>query len=265
MVFSPFVVGSGLGAWSFLKTTLARQKLSFEKNFSVESNSAYFKMKHSSLQKSEDIVNDPKLMFVVLGAYGLSEDINNKFFIGKVLKDGISDQTALVNRLSDRRYKTLASDFDFSSVSAQKYKKPGFVDTVLQKFRDQSFEKALGLVNDDLRLALGFKRLLAEVSKSTQSNTAAWFHILGTPPLRTVFETALSFPKEFANLDIDEQHNRMMEKASKAFGTNQITELSVESKSEAIVQRFLLMKQASSVQSNGSLQTALVLLSSATR
>jgi len=261
MTFQPIIVGTGLAAWSLLKTTLATQKAAFGANYQTQSDTQYFRNTYPRLDTPEDIVSDRRILRVVLGAYGLSEDIDNRHFIKTVLTEGVTDRSALANKLSDRRYRSLARDFDFSIFPPPHKSSAGLLDKTITAFLAQSFETAIGETSSDMRLALGFKRALSNVAQTAGSNSTAWFQVLATPPLREVIQTALGLPSAFAKLDIDAQHDRIMDKAKRVFGTDLVSDLADEDRSDDIIRRFLVTQQAASTVQNSSMQTALLLLS----
>ncbi len=262
MSFQPFVVGSGLSAWTLLKSTIGTQKAAFGSNYVTQSDTKYFSDVFDTLDTPEDIVSNRRALRVVLGAYGLSDDIENRHFIKTVMAEGVTDPSALANKLSDRRYRALAGDFDFSKSPPSHKSIADLASRTVDNYLAQSFEIEIGKTDPDMRLALGFKRSLAELAQSATSNKAAWFQILATPPIKEVVQTALGLPTEFSKLDIDDQHQRIMEKASQVFGTDNVSELSAEDVVEQMTRRFLIMRQAKSGGQSTSLQTALVLLSS---
>lgn len=262
MSFQPFVLGNGLSAWVLLKSTLGTQQAAFSTNYVTQSDTQYFKGRFADLSTPDDIVSDRRLLRVVLGAYGLSDDIESRHFIKTVMSEGVSDPSALANKLSDRRYRALAQDFDFSKSPPGHKAIAGLAQRTVDNYLAQSFEIEIGKSDADMRLALGFKRSLTEVAGTAGSNATAWFQILATPPLREVMQKALGLPTEFSKLDIDVQHERMMDKASLVFGTNEVTELAGDPMADAVTRRFLIMRQAETLNQSSSLQTALILLSS---
>ena len=261
MSFQPFLLGSGLSGWNLLKSTLSMQKTLFNENVSIVSDSKYFLETFAKINTPEDIISDPRVMRVVLGAYGLSGDIGNKFFIKKVIQEGVNDPEALSNKLSDRRYHQIAKDFNFSGDVPNHKLEANLAKKVVENFQNQSFEIEIGNSDTDMRLALGFSHEMEALIDTIGSNNSGWFQILATPPLREIFQTSLGLPTEFSQLDIDEQHERIQEKAMRVFGTSQIEELGGDQLSEQITNRFLIMRQAKAISSDSSLQTALVLLS----
>ena len=260
MTFQPFVLGTGLSGWSILNATLVTQKVAFNGTGQTLSDSTYFRERFADINTPEDIVSDRRLMRIVLGAYGLSDDIENRFFIKTVMAEGSSDPEALANRLSDRRYRALARDFDFSIAPPTHKQTPGLVNKTIENFQNQSFEIEIGKADVDMRLALGFSRRLQNLWQTTSSNTAGWFQILATPPLREVLQTSLRLPQTFSQLDIDIQHERIQDKARRVFGTSDLAELAGEQLTDQITRRFLIMRQSDALNSNTSLQNALSLL-----
>jgi hypothetical protein len=264
MSFQPFVSGTGLSGWSLLMTTLTTQKSAFNKNSAIQTDTRYFAERFYSIERAEDITEDRRLLRIVLGAYGLTDDIDNRFFIRKVMEEGTLSSSALANKLSDRRYRTLASDFDFSTMPPKHLVQTGLVQKTIEAFRTQAFEQKIGERDRDMRLALSFSRDLLELSQKSSTESAGWFQLLATPPLREVIQSALGFPDSFAQLDIDDQHSRIRRKAEQVFGTSDLKVLSTEEMAEDILRRFFVMREVSVNSASSSFQTALVLLTSGT-
>lgn len=260
MTFQPFVLATGLSGWSILNATLETQKSVFNRTGQTSSDSVYFQERFADINTPDDIVSDRRLMRVVLGAYGLSDDIENRYFIKTVMADGVNDPEALANRLSDRRYRALARDFDFSVSPPAHTRIPGLANKTIENFQNQSFEIEIGKADVDMRLALGFSRELQNLWQTSSSNNAGWFQILATPPLREVLQTSLGLPTAFSQLDIDVQHERIQDKAKRVFGTSDLSELTGGQLTDEITRRFLVMRQSDALNSSTPLQNALALL-----
>ena len=171
MSFQPFVSGSGLYGWSLLKATLKTQKSAFNRSSAIQADTRYFAERFNAIERAEDITGDRRLLRVVLGAYGLADDVDNRFFIRKVMEEGVVSSSALANKLSDRRYRNLASDFDFSTIPPKHLVQTGLAQKIIDAFRTQSFEQKIGIRDRDMRLALGFSRDLLDLSE--ESGTAS--------------------------------------------------------------------------------------------
>lgn len=261
MSFQPIILGNGLPAWSLLNRTLSTQQEMHSKNQIIQSDTRYFSENFASMKTADDIVSDRRILRVILGAYGLSDDIENKFFIKKIMNEGSTEPTAFANKLSDQRYRSLASDFDFSTKSPNLGTRSELMSQTIERFQRQAFEEAVGASSNDMRLGLTFQRTLSELVQSTNTNSAAWYQLMATPPLREVMQKALGFPQEFANLEIDDQFRRFQDKSESVFGSSDLSEMSEQRLSDEIIRRFLILQQTSQVPSVNSFKTALLLLS----
>ena len=100
MSFSPVVPSGGYAGWTFLKRTQDRQQAALQADPVFKRDEAYFRAKIGSVTSAEQLVSDRRLLKVALGAFGLDADINNKFFLRKVLEDGtLSTDAKLFGRL----------------------------------------------------------------------------------------------------------------------------------------------------------------------
>ncbi len=79
----------------------------------IQRDTDYFLENIGKIDTAEDLVNDRRLLSVALGAFGLDEDIDSKYFIRKVLEDGTLDPEALSNKLADKRYLDFSQAFGF--------------------------------------------------------------------------------------------------------------------------------------------------------
>lgn len=113
-----------------------------------------------------------------------------------------------------------------------------------------------------MRLALNAARELAEISDDDLSNDAMWYKVMASPPLRSVFETALGLPSAFGQLDLERQMEEFRSKLDSFSGDSEVSQFASEENREALVQRFLLMSQVSRTSSLSPGQVALTLLQS---
>ncbi len=205
MSFQPVIVGVGLSAWSFLKSTRDSQRIAHQSDTVSQREDAYFRDTIGSVDSAEDLVADRRLLAVALQAFGLSNDLPNTFFVRKILEDGTLDPGALANRLADSRYTEFSSAFGFGDSAVPRTKLSGFADEILLKAQDQRFEEAVGVQDDALRQALYFERKLPEMARDTATDSSRWFRLMGDKPMRLVMEQALGLPQSFGQLDIDKQ------------------------------------------------------------
>lgn len=263
MSFQPVLPATGLVGWRFLERTYESQTTAFSKAPEITRDTSYFETRISEIKTAEDLVSDRRLLRVALGAFGLQEDLDSKFFIKKILEDGTLKSDALANRLADDRYKNLTKAFGFGDFAIPRTQLSTFGTEITDKYRQQQFEVAVGNQDDDMRLALNARRTLPEIVAGSGSDDTKWFRIMGTPPLRQVFETALGLPSGFGRLDLDQQLDVFREKSARQFGVDSVADFDTPEFQEKLIQRFLLRAQVQQAAQNTAANVALTLLQSA--
>lgn len=219
MSYQVVVPFGGYTGWNFLNRTRETQMAAFTASAANQTDEAYFRERIGNIDSAEALVADHRLLKVALGAFGLGDDIASKFFIRKVLEEGTEADRALANRLSNKQYAAMADTFGFGDTDGAKTREAGFADQILEMFRVRQFEIAVGVQDDSLRLALNAQRELPELAARGSSENTKWYSILGTPPLRTVMQTAFGLPAQFPAMDIDRQLSIMKEKSAALLGS----------------------------------------------
>lgn len=240
MTFQPVIPQGGLGGWAFLNRTLDAQQTVFRKSPEIARDVDYFKQNIGSITSAEALVADRRLLRVALGAFGLDSDINNRFFIRKVLEDGTFDPRALANKLADKRYLEFSKAFGFGDFAIPLSQTSDFAEKTVQAFEARQFEIAVGDSDQNLRLALGLSRDLGAIAARPSKDTTLWLTILGSPPLRKVFETAFGLPTGFGAINIDQQVTVLRDRAEQAFGDNSVAQFADPGRIEALTRRFLI-------------------------
>jgi len=247
MSFAPVLPLSGYSGWAFLQRTQASQQAALNRSPQIARDEDYFRAKIGAVKTVNDLVGDRRLLRVALGAFGLEADLDSRAFIRKVLSDGTLKEGALSSRLADKQYEKLASAFGFGDFSVPNTVMSDFPDRILNQYRARQFEVAVGAQNNDFRLALSAKRELADLGGSSSSETTRWFKILGSAPLRTVFQKALGLPPSISGIDLDKQLEAFRTRAKTVFGTDSVSQFSDPAKVETLVRRFLVRSEAESL------------------
>ena len=264
MTFVPALPFTGYAGWTFLKRTAATQQAVLNAQPAAKRDEAYFREKIGTINSAADLVADRRLLKVALGAFGLEADIDNKAFIRKVLEEGTLADGALSNRLADKQYQKLSAAFGFGDFATPRNKLSDFADKLLSVYGARSFEVAVGNQNADLRLALNAERELVELTgKTTASNDARWYSVLGSAPMRQVFEKALGLPSSFAALDIDKQLEVIKDKANSQLGSDQLADFGAAEKMEPLLRRFLIRSEAEAYRTQFGASSALTLMAQA--
>jgi hypothetical protein len=239
VTFAPVVPFGGVGGWNFLERTRARQEEAFQSSPALSRRTADFAERIGQARSAEQLVGDRRLLEVALGAFGLEGDIQNRFFIRKVLEEGTTSRTALANRLTDKRYLALAETFAYGDRPGGNVGRAGFAAEVIARYRERQFEAAVGQGNPDMRLVLGMRREIGEIADRRLSNDGMWFTAMASPPVRAVFERALRLPAQVGALDIDRQLALFKERAAARLGTSEFSQFATEQGQERLRRAFL--------------------------
>lgn len=261
MSFQPIIPATGLVGWRFLERTFETQTKAFETSAVMTRDTEYFEAHISSVATAEDLVSDRRLLSVALGAFGLSEDLDSRFFVKKVLEEGTLDPAALANKMSDSRYKDLASAFGFD-LGVPNTKLSTFPAEIIEKYRARQFEVAVGDQDESLRFALNAQRELAELASNDDSDRTRWFKIMGNEPLREVMEGALGLPDSFSQIDLEQQLGVFMDRSERFLGLGSLDDLTDPEKMNEVIERYLLRSQVETIQVSSAGSIALTLLQS---
>lgn len=259
MSFQPVIPTVGYAGWTFLNRTMDTQKQAFEGSAVMTRDVSYFEENIGNIKSAGDLIADRRLLQVALGAFGLDEDINNSFFLQKVLEDGTVNPDALGNRLSDKRYLEFSKAFGFGDYATPRTVLSTFGAEITDSYKNAQFEIAVGNQNPDLRLALGLDRALGDIATADTTDNGRWFQVMGQPPVRAVFEAALNLPASIGALDLDQQLTAFRDKASARFGDGEVAQFADPEKRAELVRLFLLQSDTSGLTGAGQ-SAALTLL-----
>lgn len=263
MNFTPVIPLGGYAGWTFLTRTGDAQRQAFTASASVQRDEAYFRERIGNISTAEELVADRRLLAVALGAFGLEADIGNRYFIRKVLEDGTLDPKALANRLADKRYLEFSRAFGFGDFATPRSRLSDFADKILASYETRAFEVAVGEQNGDLRLAMTAQRELSALAARPIGDEVRWLTVMGSAPLRQVFQTALGLPSAFAGLDLDKQIGVLRDRTERVLGASEVSQFGDPRNIESLIRVFLLRSQS---QANAPLYstgtTALTLLRS---
>lgn len=239
MTFQPVIPFSGNVGWAFLQRTRDDQQAAFLRSPVIARDTEYFRQKIGEIGSAAELVADRRLLTVALGAFGLDDDLPNKFFVRKVLEEGTIARDAFANRLADKRYAAMAEAFGFD-LAPPNTRLSGFPDEIVSAFETRQFEIAVGAQNEPMRLAMGLGRELDTIAARQISEDGLWFTIMGTPPLRKVFETAFNLPSSLGSLDVDRQLDVFKSAANRAFGDTGVRQFTDPDRRDELIRRFFV-------------------------
>jgi len=242
-MFTPVVPLDGVPGWRFLEATETAQRESFNQSPLLEREVEYFKENIGSILTAEELVADRTLLKVALGAFGLDDDLFKRGFIQQILEGGSEDANSLANRFVDSTYSEFSQAFGFGDLLGVRTGEIDFGERITSAYRERQFEVAIGDSNEDMRLALNFRREIAEVTSSGQSEETKWLLVLGNEPMREVIEKALNLPSEFSSIDLDQQVETLMDRASSVFGDSSPDVFADPEAVDRAINRFLVRSQ----------------------
>lgn len=263
MSFQPVIPFSGYAGWTYLQRTQEAQQALFDKSSVNKRSDEYFRANIGKVTSAADLVQDRRLLETALTAFGLQDDIQSKAFVRRLMEDGTKSETALANRLADKRYLAFAQAFDFSDPKQNPVKAKGFADGVLEKAGSKRFEQAVGNQSDTMRLAMNAQKELVELAKTNKSETTKWYTVLGSKPLREVFEKTFNLPVSFGSSDIDAQLRTLQTKAQAMFGSSDVAQFAKPEQMEKLTRLYVIRADIQVMSSySSSAQNALTLLQS---
>lgn len=261
---TPVIPLPGVAGWTFLKRTLVSQQESFAQSIPVRREMDYFRANIGRIETAEQLVADRRLLAVALEAYGLGDEVDKKAFIRKVLEEGSEDPRAFAVRMSDPRFREFASAMGFGDGKGAQTSVDGFAEKVLARYKVRAFERAVGEVDDSMRLALNFDRAMNTLAGSGADDKAAWYRVLGDVPLRTVLEGAYGLPSGFSQIDVDQQVSTLRQRTAGVLGSSTFSGFSDAGNRDDVIRRFLVREQIGDAVSPASRGlTALSILQSA--
>jgi hypothetical protein len=242
MSFQPTIPFPGIAGWRFLERTQASQQAAFEKGAELTRDIAYFEEKIAGVTTAAELVADRRLLKVALGAFGMESEIDKKAFVRKVIEEGTTDPASLANRLTDKSWHKLAKTFGFGDPGGARTGEVGFAAKIVAAYKTRAFEAAVGEADNSMRLAMNFRREIAELGQQGEDG-ASWFTILGSKPLREVFEKAYGLPAQFGQIDIDQQRDVLADKTGGLLGGDSVAVFKDPAAVEKVITRFLARAQ----------------------
>ena len=162
MSYVPAIPLAGVAGWKFLEKTAPRQQAAFEKSADVKREIAYFEEKIGSVTSAADLVADRRLLKVALTAFGLEGEIDKKAFIRKVLDEGTTDDGRARGQAVGPGVEVPVRRLRLRRHDGRKTGKAGFAATIVSAYKTRAFESAVGEADDNLRLAMNFRREIGD-------------------------------------------------------------------------------------------------------
>lgn len=188
---------SAIDTWRALTREFPRTLERLARNPEVGRESRYYLERISSVRSAEDLLSDPRLLRVALGAYGLEDMSYARGLVRRLLAEGTRDPAAFSNRIADPRFRGFAQAFDFERLGSATTTTESVRAGVVQRWINAELERREGARNPDMRLALYFRRVAPTVTTT--------MGLLADRALLEVVRGGLGLPAGMSNLDLDRQ------------------------------------------------------------
>lgn len=241
-MFRPVIPLDGVAGWNFLQKTYDRQLENFAKSAEIRNDRDYMVEKLSSPLSKEEFLNDRRLLRTTLTAFGLEGEEWKRGFIDKVLTEVADPESTFLARLNNSKYTAFAEAF--IPLSDKIFVSSTTLESITEKFTAESFEIAVGDVNEDMRLSMNYASEIGDLVGENSSESAVLYRILGSVPVRTVLQSALGLPQDVVKLDLDKQAEMFKSKLSSKLGINSLEELTTPENIEKVVKRYQVLQIA---------------------
>lgn len=242
MPIQPSLIGGSLSGYAFLKATQERQQATFEGSTDIQRSVDGMREKLSEPFTLDDLMGDRQLLLPVLESFGLGSEIDKGAFIRRIIEQGPDDPAGFAQRLANDDFIELSRAFEADSDGIIQLSAAS-VDGMVNNYKDQAFQTAVGEQEPDLRLALNFETEIADLASSSATDRSFWFKVIGSTPLMEVFDAAFILPTGFSNLDVDKQADYLQNRAEQKLGDDPRAILASGDATGTVIKDFLLQRQ----------------------
>jgi len=141
----------------------------------LQRDSEYFLENIGTAKTAEDLIGDPRLPGVALGAFGLEENSRKKAFLKRILQEGTEADDRLANRVDDARYVQFSEAFGFGPGQPLKTGNVQAMTDLVNTNQIQAFKTAAGGQDPSKRAAMFAELELANLAEDGTSADAQWF------------------------------------------------------------------------------------------
>ncbi len=145
----------------------------------------------------KQLLANPAVMSVLLTANGMSDQVGYTGLATAALTSNLANPKSLANVLTDTRWKTLASTYNFAANGLSGIKSPSAIAAITKAYQQTIWEQNQDTATPGLANALAFRTQASGITTVDQ--------ILANPTLRTVVTTALGVPPEIAFQSLNAQ------------------------------------------------------------
>ena len=158
-----------------------------------------FRERIADVQTAEQLIEDRELYVFVMKAFDLEDQIFGKALIQKLLESDVDDRTALVNRLTDPRFREMYETLDFgeNGVGNSNTLDARWREDMVDRYLDAQFISDVYDQNESVGAVLEFRAKVADIARPLA--------ILKARATAAFLRRALGFPDIIGTANIDRQ------------------------------------------------------------
>jgi hypothetical protein len=199
MVLSISGLGSQL-ALNLIDSTKDRQIENMRNEAVHKRAEADFRERIGSISSPEEFVKDYEVYSFVMRAFDLEDQIFGRGMMRKILESDPTDETSLVNRLTDSRFGEIHGALGFTTASGPQtpnFNSAFWVQGIVDRYYETVFVAENGAQNETVGTVLHFRENIGDVD--------SWYDVLKDRDLPQFFQVALGLPSEMSGLEVDMQ------------------------------------------------------------
>ena len=173
-------------------------------------------------------LQNPNVLKVLLTANGMADQLQYTALASKALQSDPTDPNSLVNKLSDTRWKTLATTYNLTTKGLAGLQDPTVQSQIANAYESVTWLNSLDQATPGLAQAIQFKQQASKITSVDQ--------VLGNPINWEVVLTALGIPQQIAYQDLTAQENAVSSRLD-------ITKLQDPTFVNSMTDQYLLAKQ----------------------
>ncbi len=191
-----------------------------------------FRERIASISSPEELVKDFEVYSFVMNAFDLEDQIFGRGMMRKILESDPSDDTALVNRLSDARFGEIHDALGFTlpgggQVAPSRFGSTEWQDEIVDRYFNVQFQNQYNDQNETVGTVMEFRDKVDGFS--------SWYNILSDRTMTEFFQTALGMPSQLSSLDIDKQAEMLEKRFS-------LEKLQDPREVEALISRYMIIR-----------------------
>ena len=175
----------------------AKLEQKFEKSTQVQKDVDYFSKAVAKAKTVDDLFKDTRLVSFLSKALNLAGEEQYPGKMRRILSEKVDDKNAVMNRLSDKRYKQAAETLRLGESGLDRLKLNGTQTDLINAYKKAKFEDSIGEENLAVRQARYFDKYVGSATNP--------YSILGDPILREVVTSTFNLPKQIAIQPVETQ------------------------------------------------------------